>query len=129
MLCELVRYLELSMAERPDGTTPRLAVIVSAWDRVDRETFNQGPDAYLAKEYPLFAGRLEDCTALDVKIFGLSIVGGDLKDDVEFREHFLDSALDDHGWVAVQNIENRSWIKQPDITLPVSWLVDTVSER
>lgn len=128
MLCELVRYLELTMAERPDGTPPRLAVIVSAWDRVDQKTFDQGPYVYLAKEYPLFAGRLEDCTELDVKIFGLSIVGGDLKDDPEFRDQFLDSALDNHGWVAIHDREKKSWIKQPDITLPVSWLVDTVPE-
>ncbi|MES2736613.1 MAG: hypothetical protein V4672_09865 [Verrucomicrobiota bacterium] len=123
LLCELVRYLELTMAYRPDGKKPRLSVIVSAWDRVDQETFSTGPVAYLTKEYPLFAGRIGDCSALDVKVFGLSVVGGDLKDDAFFRDQFLESSLDNHGWVAVQNSVTGEWEKQPDITAPVSWLV------
>lgn len=123
MLCELVRYLELTMASRPDGTKPRLSLVVSAWDRVDQATFNQGPIAYLAMEYPLLAGRLEDCTALDVQVFGLSIVGGDLKDDAEFRDRFLEAGLDQHGWVAIQDPETGTWNQQPDITLPIAWLI------
>lgn len=123
MLCELVRYLELTMARRPDGKKPRLSVIVSAWDRVDKEKSKKGPVAYLSEEYPLFAGRLGDCSALDVQVFGMSIVGGDLKDDADFRDHFLESSLDKHGWVAVQNSETGTWEEQPDITVPVSWLV------
>lgn len=123
MLCELVRYLELTMAVRPDGAKPRLSVVVSAWDRVDQATFQLGATAYLAKEYPLFAGRLEDCTALDMRVFGLSVVGGDLKDDAVFRDLFLESGLDEHGWVAVQDPKTGTWSKHPDITLPVTWLV------
>ena len=124
MLCELVRFLEYTMVKRPDGTKPRLSVIVSAWDRIDQTTFAQGPTTYLSKEYPLFAGRLADCAALDIKVFGLSIVGGDLKDDKVFREQYLDSSLDEHGWVVVHDATSGLWIKQPDITLPVSWLID-----
>lgn len=123
MLCELVRYLELTMADRPDETLPRLSLIVSAWDRVDQTTFDKGPIAYLAKEYPLFAGRLQDCSALDVQVFGLSVVGGDLKDDAAFRDEFLESGLDQHGWVAVRDPDTGKWSKQPDITLPVAWVV------
>ncbi|PZP19789.1 MAG: hypothetical protein DI607_01565 [Sphingomonas hengshuiensis] len=123
MLCELIRYLELTMASRPDGGKPRLSVVVSAWDRVDPATFDQGPSAYLATDYPLFAGRLEDCEGLDVQTFGLSVVGGDLKDDPEFRDRFLDSGLDQHGWVVVRDPDNGRWTRQPDITLPIAWLV------
>lgn len=124
MLCELVRYLELTLANRPDGTKPRLSIVVSAWDRVDQVTFARGPIAYLATEYPLFAGRIKDCTALDVQVFGLSVVGGDLKDDAAFRDQFLESGLDEHGWVAIQEPDSGIWSEQPDITLPVAWLVD-----
>ncbi|ESZ35912.1 MULTISPECIES: hypothetical protein [unclassified Mesorhizobium] len=125
MLCELIRYLEMTMAARPNGTKPRLSVVVSAWDRVDEMTFDLGPPAYLAKEYPLFAGRLEDCTDLDIQVFGLSVVGGDLKDDAAFRDQFLESSLDQHGWVAIQDNKTGVWRKQADITLPVWWLVGT----
>lgn len=123
MLCELVRYLEHTMAKRPDGGRPRLSVVVSAWDRVDQDTFDKGPSTYLSTEYPLFAGRLDDCEGLDIRTFGLSVVGGDLKDDVEFRNGFLDGGLDQHGWVAVRDPVSGVWTRQPDITLPVAWVV------
>ncbi|MDZ4818073.1 MAG: hypothetical protein SGJ20_03770, partial [Planctomycetota bacterium] len=96
---------------------------VSAWDRVDKEKFDHGPVDYLAKEYPLFAGRLDDCTALDIQVFGLSVVGGDLKNDAGFRNRFFESSLDQQGWVAVQNSDTGRWEQQHDITIPVSWLV------
>lgn len=122
MLCELVRYLELSMARRPDGGRPRLSVVVAAWDRVDQGTFDNGPGAYLAREYPLFAGRLADCDGLDIQTFGLSVVGGDLKDDHAFRDKYLEGGLDQFGWVAARGEDGR-WARQPDITLPVAWVV------
>ena len=56
MLCELIRYLELTLSVRPDGTLPRLSVIVSAWDLVDDETSKAGPNTYLEREYPLVGG-------------------------------------------------------------------------
>ncbi len=123
MLCELIRYLELTMADRPNGGRPRLSVVLSAWDRVDVEVFARGPNAYLATEYPLLAGRLEDVTRLDVRTFGLSVVGGDLKDDAEFRAEFLEGGLDQHGWVAVRDLETGRWHRDVDLTLPVAWVV------
>lgn len=122
MLCELIRYLELTLADRPDGGSPRLSMVVSAWDLVDPGTFERGPTAYIAQEYPLLAGRLRD-TSLDVRIFGLSVVGGDLLVDDAYREAFLEKGLDDHGWVAVQVAETSRWRQDPDVTLPVAWVV------
>jgi Double-GTPase 1 len=123
MLCELIRYLELTMTGESDGSRPKLSVVVSAWDRVDQDTFERGPNAYLAAEYPLLAGRLRDVSKLEVRTFGLSVVGGDLKDDVEFREGFLERGLDQHGWVAVGDPLTGLWHKETDITLPVAWVV------
>jgi hypothetical protein len=124
MLCELIRYLELKMADRPDGGSPRLAMVVSAWDRVDASTFKEGPEAFLAREYPLLAGRLKDSSRLDVRVFGLSVVGGDLKDDPAFRDTFLEEGLDQHGWVARRDPATADkWEKVKDLTLPVAWAV------
>lgn len=122
MLCELIRYLELTLADRPDGGRPRLSMVVSAWDLVDPGIFERGPEAYIAREYPLLAGRLQD-TFLDVSIFGLSVVGGDLLVDEAYREAFLEKGLDGHGWVAVQDAETSRWRQDPDVTLPVAWVV------
>jgi len=123
MLCELIRFLELTLADRPDGGRPRLSVVVSAWDVVDSGTFATGPEAFLAREYPLFAGRLRDTDRLDIRVFGLSVVGGDLTDDDTYRAAFLEAGIDDHGWVSTQNEASGEWEKLPDMTLPVAWVV------
>ena len=125
MLCELLRFLELTMVPGPDGGRPRVSLVVSAWDRVDAETFEKGPAEYLAREYPLLAGRVGDCEGLQVEVFGLSIVGGDLEDDSEFRDTFLEEGLDRHGWVAVRDQGTGRWCRQADITLPVAWAIGT----
>lgn len=121
MLCELIRFLESSLADREDGERPRLSVVVSAWDLVDAGMFQQGPEAYLEREYPLVAGRLTDLKDLDVRVFGLSSVGGDLKHDPAYRQAFLEAGPDGQGWVAVGN--GDGWRKDPDITLPIAWAV------
>lgn len=121
MLCELIRFLEDSLADRQDGGIPRLSVVVTAWDLVDAGIFEQGPVAYLEREYPLVAGRLADLDGLDVQVFGLSVVGGDLKHDPVYRQAFLEEGLDGHGWVAVR--DGDKWRKDPDVTLPISWAV------
>jgi hypothetical protein len=121
MLCELIRFLEVSLAKREDGGIPRLAVVVTAWDRVDAGKFKQGPVAFLEREYPLVAGRLADLSDLDAQVFGLSVVGGDLKHDPVYRQAFLEAGLDGHGWVAVR--DGDGWRKDPDVTLPIAWAV------
>jgi len=122
MICELVRYLELTMGSR-DDSKPRLSVIVAAWDRVDPKTFDEGPRAYLGREYPLIAGRLLDTTKLDVSYFGLSVVGGDLTDDPAFREQYLENSLDQHGWVAINDPKTGLWSKDRDLTRPIAWAI------
>lgn len=63
---------------------------------MDEETFSLGPYAYITREYPLVAGRLNDQDALAVKVYGLSSAGGDLKNDANFRNR-----SDGRDWVAV----------------------------
>ena len=50
MLCELIRFLEISLANRVDGKRPRLSIVVTAWDLVDPEKFRNGPLAYIERE-------------------------------------------------------------------------------
>lgn len=122
MLCELVRFLELSLKKRPDGSNSRLTVVVAAWDAVDQEKFRQGPEAYIKREYPMLAGRIADTTQLDVRVFGLSVVGGDLTADEAYRTEYLETGMDGRGWVALQDADGE-WHKNPDLTLPVAWVV------
>ena len=122
MLCELIRFLELTLARRPDGGKPRLAVVVSAWDLVGVDVFERGPLSYLEEEYPMLAGRLDDVSTLDVQVFGLSVVGGNL-DEEGFKKTFLERGIDGHGWVAIRAADNGTWAADPDLTKPVAWAI------
>jgi hypothetical protein len=119
LLCELLRYLNLYLADRADGRQPHIAVVVAAWDLLDPEIGAGGPMAYLKREFPLFAGRLADPGRLNVKLFGLSVVGGDLKDDEAFRNQYLERDIADQGWVVVEDEEGLR--TDGDVMLPIAW--------
>ncbi|WP_295551223.1 hypothetical protein [uncultured Pseudacidovorax sp.] len=122
MLCELLRFMEQKLACRRDGTAPRVSLIVAAWDKLDEATRIKGPEAYLAKEYPLLSGKLSD-SPLNVKVFGLSIVGGDLQDDPSYRASYLQGSVNEHGWVMTKADVGDEWCANPDLTLPIGWVV------
>lgn len=123
-LCELLRFLERSLSKDTHSGLPRIAVLVTAWDRVDAQTANAGPRAYLEKEYPLFAGRLRDADNVAVRIFGVSVVGGDFVDP-KFRDEFLAKGLGAAGYVVED--ENGDIQVKNDLTLPIAWVVDGIS--
>jgi hypothetical protein len=124
MLCELLRFLETTLSKRPDGEPPRVSIVVSAWDLVDQEKFDLGPRAWIEREYPLLAGRLKDIEAMELRVFGFSIVGGDLKADEVCRADVQENGLDGRGWVAVEGGDDV-WQKHPDLTLPIAWAIGT----
>jgi len=119
LLCELLRYLDLYLADRENGGRPHVAVVVAAWDLLDPKVRAAGPMAYLRREFPLFAGRLADTGRLDVKLFGLSVVGGDLADDSEFRNRFFQRDISEQGWVVVH--EGDGLRSDDDVMLPIAW--------
>ncbi len=123
-LCELIRFLELTL-EEDAGRRPRVAVVVTAWDRLDAEASNAGPEAFLRAEYPLLAGRLTD-TSLDVRVFGVSILGGDLADN-DFKQRFLDGDLAQAGYV-ISHDEAGELTQTVDISLPIAWVVEGMGD-
>ena len=124
-LCELLRFLENDLADKKRLFKPRVAVLVTAWDRLDKERAKLGPMAYLAKEYPLLAGRLADMSKLNVKVFGMSIVGGDFTDN-EFKQKFFDCALNQLGYV-VHETEGHVQTEH-DVTIPISWVLEGLQD-
>ena len=121
MVCELLRFLELTLA--PNGKRlPRVALLVTAWDLLDEEDRNKGPTAYIRQQFPLLAGRLIDCTKLEVRLFGMSVLGGDLKHDAQFISSFRSSSsIDGLGYVVSES--GTEIKKHSDITLPLAWLI------
>ncbi len=122
MLCELLRFLEISLATRADGGRPRVAIVVSAWDMVDDGIAAKGPEDFIASEYPMLAGKLRDLSSLDVRTFGLSVVGGDIGQNPDYRNEFLDTEFGKTGWVATKGGSDGCWHKKNDVTLPIAWV-------
>lgn len=119
-LCELFRFLELGLGTNDENTKPRVAVLVTAWDRLDKQTSDAGPSNFLLKRYPLFSGKLVDTGRLNVRVFGISVVGGDFTDE-EFAEAYQNADANDMGYVIEE--DERGVHKRTDMTLPVAWAV------
>lgn len=122
MLCELLRHLNSLLSDRDDGGAPRVAIVVSAWDRLDEERRAAGPVEFLRKEFPLVAGRLLDAGRLNVSVYGLSILDGDLNDDEAFREGTRGKDIADMGSVVIVDGDGKPQIIK-DVTLPIAWLI------
>lgn len=119
-LIELLRILEDNLATS-DNTRPKVAIIVSAWDLLHEDDAQNGPIAYLEENYPLFAGRLQDTDSVEVKVFGSSILGGDLTLE-EFQKEYLNNDIDDLGYIISTNADGKPE-KINDITAPIAWLL------
>ena len=119
-LCELFRFLELSLGTAYEGKRPRVAVLVTAWDLVNSEEAQAGPRAFLEREYPLLAGRITHSERVDATIFGVSIVGGDLDADPGFRQRYL---TDEHMRGSVVTEYEGRLEKTTDLTTPVAWVL------
>ncbi len=117
-LCQLLRFLETTLGQSEVKTTRRVAVVVTAWDRLDAQQRAQGPWRYLESEFPLFFGALKNSEALDIDAFGVSIVGGDLTDDPGFKADFLAN-----GDVHASGYVMHGTEEQADVTIPIAWLL------
>ena len=124
-LCEFLRFLELFLGEDAGIDKPRVGVLVAAWDIVDERRSQQGPKAYLHHEFPLFSDRLADIATVEVKVFGVSVVGGDFRDQA-FTDRFLAGQIDDFGFVVT---EPSPAPPCTDLTIPVRWVLDGKASR
>lgn len=120
----LVDWLQIlrSITRRKLGHNymPRLSVVVTAWDRVPTDRRQGSPQDYLETEFPLFAEFIRTgAHGFDARVFGLSIVGGDLGLDSEFHEEYLRSEPSNLGYVVFSSqngIERRG-----NVLMPIYW--------
>ena len=99
---------------------PRIGVIVGAWDLVPEDRKALGPTAYIAKEFPLLGQFMEaNEESFQFAVFGLSVVGGDLKNEPAFRKSYLDGEPLSSGYI-VHSLD-ESVVSIPDLTVPVAW--------
>lgn len=113
-LVELLQFV-LEIAARK----VRVAVVISAWDLVDKTEFMGTPQEYLAREMPLLRQFLESNNDLiEHTVFGVSAQGGDIM--VEKQKQAL-LELDD----ALQRIKVLHGVESShDITKPIAWLLE-----
>ena len=119
-LCEFLRFLEFALGRDSSVAKPRVAVMVTAWDMVDKDRAKAGPRGYLGEEFPLFDGRLDDISDLEVGVFGVSAVGGDFRDDA-FKQRFLAGDIEEFGYVAT---EPGADPPKEDVAAPVHWILN-----
>jgi hypothetical protein len=120
---ELLRYLQVRLGKHWAGTGRKVAVVIAAWDRLDPEYRHRPPIDYLRKEFPLLAGRIENIVDLEIRLFGMSVVGGDLADDEEFRARFQGGNIKDFGYTVVET-QDKQVSNERDLTLPLAWLME-----
>ncbi|KJZ12802.1 hypothetical protein TW85_14370 [Marinomonas sp. S3726] len=93
----------------------KLVLMLSAWDRA--EEVNQTPLEYLSSHFPLLSQFLEDNIYFnDIKVLGLSSLGGDLETDEEALGS-IDIPTD-----RIKIIEDKE--SYNDLTLPIKWLLE-----
>lgn len=121
-ILELIRFLDENLRRDADGRLPKVALVITAWDALDTDEKNAGPMAYLEKQFPLLAARLQDHLDIEIKVFGTSIVGGDLEKDEDFRNKFLsDGDIHKCGYVIC---DTEGSIEEKDVTEPIRWILE-----
>lgn len=119
MLCEFLRLLEENLSSEGDGL-PRVGVVLTAYDRLDMPTRNAGPMAFIEQNYPLFAGKIANCSDLAISVFGSSVVGGELADEA-FKNTYLDGDIVKSGYIMDGTVTPAQ--ETADISRPLSWVL------
>lgn len=122
---QLVEILQMLRCDALQAPARRLAVVLSAWDKVEEDGPNIVPDQYLARELPLLDQYLRHGVHdWDVRVYGLSAQGGDFErhgvaDDKARNDKVAEiRALDD----ASQRIRLMTPELSNDLTAPIAWL-------
>jgi len=121
VLTEWLQFLRRAFTAVAGGTfRPRIGVVIAAWDAVPMEQKPQGPAPYLRDNFPMLHQFIEaNDDQFDFRVFGVSIVDGDLENDEKFKEAYLKGRPQDFGFV--MHSLSGQLERSSDITLPVAW--------
>lgn len=124
---QLVEMLQMLRSDALQAPARRLAVVLSAWDKVEEDGGTVTPEQYLASELPLLDQYLRHgVDRWDLRVYGLSAQGGDFErdeatDDADRNERVAEiRALDD----ASERIRLMTPELSRDLTEPISWLTE-----
>ena len=127
LMTEWLQFLRRAFTLAVGGhCRPRLGVVISAWDAVPHDQQAAGPAAYLAENFPMLQQFIETNEAsFEFQLFGVSVVGGDLKNDEDFKKEYLKGNPCGFGFVL--HLADNAFRESPDITLPVAWALQLSS--
>jgi Double-GTPase 1 len=105
----------------------RLAVVLSAWDKVAEEEPDTTPDEYHARELPLLNQYLRHgADGWEFRVYGLSAQGGDFERDGETDDPDRNDRV-----AAIRSLDDASSrirLMTPelsnDLTEPITWLTE-----
>ncbi len=122
-LVEVLQFVReakgLNIGERPKPGTLRVAVVISCWD-VIADKAKTGPYGYVQQRLALLDDVLwSNFHPEDIRMFGLSSTGGDLRDK-KFAEQYEPERS---GYVVVQDRPDAHPRQVDDVALPVAWLI------
>ncbi|TXM97560.1 hypothetical protein FV242_31230 [Methylobacterium sp. WL64] len=108
---------------------PKIGIVVTAWDRLSDSEQAAGPSVYLRQEFRLLSDFLQsNRERFETKNFGVSIVGGDLRDDLEYRDKFLDSINGHAAGYVWHELQGRPE-KSSNLALPVAWALSRAGNK
>ncbi|XIA63658.1 hypothetical protein ACFIOY_32045 [Bradyrhizobium sp. TZ2] len=122
ILVEWIQMIITLCKERSDPTVrPRIGILITAWDLLSEDEQAGGPSGYLKSQYRLLSDYLRsNGDRAEFATFGVSLFGGDLKMQPEFRDQFLNVGNPrERGFVDYS--ENGESKRSSDLTLPVMW--------
>jgi hypothetical protein len=115
---QCLRYAQ--RARRSGAGKLRIGVVVSAWDALPGNIRKGKPTKYLEENVPLLHQFMGTNThAFEFAAFGVSIAGGDLKKDEDFKKEYQQGDPFSAGYVIHELGGRRE--ESPDHTLPVAW--------
>lgn len=109
----------IGVGRRPEPSSERVAVLLTAWDKVSDASRQVGPTAFLESNAPLLAAWLRsNLHPNDVRVYGLSATGGDLGDQLHAKR------VREVGIASVAYVEAGSPPQHyRDVALPLEWLL------
>lgn len=125
LLVEWLQFLRHAFDEKKEvAFVPRVGLVVAAWDLLGEEIREDGPASYVAKHAPLLNQYIAvNESRMVTRVFGASVVGGDLDVDAEFRDKFLMHDPNESGYVVFEGGDDRKIHESSDITIPLAWVL------
>ena len=87
-------------------------------------TVRDRPWSSCGRNSPLLAGKIENISDLEIGLFGVSVVGGDLQNDETFLSEFNSGSIEDFGYTVIVHEDGTVAQKERDLTIPLNWLME-----